>query len=1521
MNIVYEKPTIDKGTLPRPPALANKSFPYNDIADSRRFEELLYSVYKTKIENNTFDDFDDISLMTGVRDQGRDCVLIRDGKSHGLIQCKKYDKNYSKNDLGVEITRFVLFSILEKTLVHDRSDFTYYISVSKGFTADCSEFIDDFNKLAPEDSSLLDWIAKGLNMPTLKSLALSIDHDDVKSILSEIKVKRIVPQDLDRDLSTPALNYLVPLFFEVRTVTDNVKLDELIQKLGYDLSKEEVSKKLKSGSVSLNSEKKNFDDIKDSHLPRKETDDLYNWIISEKQCETKEVQNVCLLVGQAGYGKTVILKDLYDKCNFNGIPVLGLKADKLYTYTLDGLQKSLGFPIPVNEFIEACKKYHKKTVILIDQIDALSQSMASDRNYLNVFRSFIDQFTKDNSVRIIISIRPYELYYDPSLRIYKNMPTFELKPLSESEVLSVISKINIKKEDVSPKLFELLKVPNHLNIFIRVVAEGGLNLQATSVQSLYLELWNNKIVNLPSSVPVQRTNLKTVLYKIADQMFNTQRITVSSLKFEDDSSEIKYLVSERLLKSEGKQLQFFHQSFYDFVFAKQFVENTKDMLEYIKQSEQSIHIRPALKMIISYLRDYDETQYEDTIRLIFEDQEILFHIKHVLFSLLISQNSPSKAEIDLVKDLIHKSIHLQLMFFELAISTVWFDVAEKEGLLNVLKSETIGDVDFSEDLIAYRKNVAFFFLRHHIVTYDASVAWLFLKSVQDDKVVEDLLFSVEKWNNPISYELFERCKNFETTNPFGFYHVLDSIAKNNEDYAIEILSKLLPLHFKKSKSDKDYEEKEVLKTLAKACPHKLFPVLYDCIEVDLKREIEYDHGIIRDWKYNYVDLHDRKSIFGSEFIYQLLAVCLKRTARGYPEYFLQFFEKSKNSRYQAILRVLLFSLNSNEEQHSDSVFTIFKKLFESGLISQDSDLEFELRNLIEHAFKYFKPNQKDYVISQIKRYENKYEMGFHEYEEPRKKYFYSHWGLAKYYWLLRLPTQVISVDKELNRNLQELKRRFGDRKEKRRSRSAMAGVVHSPIKASAYQYMTNTQWLKAFKKYNDNNSRSGKDFLKGGLDELASTFRKTVQDNPSNQKLELIESILDDPSINIRYAIYGLSGWTEKRSDLKEKTIPLFKTILNDGDGSDLTIYIDIASNLICDSNNDEDIVKFLINKALNFENHKRTIFLNHEEEKTTSINGLVMAGINTVCGSAVRTLLFFKDPIYKDSIFNTLENILTSAPDEVRAIVYWQFAYLTHLDKERAYDVFTRNINLENNVYIIASSIWSLQYLRNITGFELISKPYEKLIESRLLGQDDSYSLFLILYGSYLHGQIGAEDLLLKHLYFNKNISSRAIREILKYYYDVPNSKKKNDRLLNLIIKQISEDDEEDMKLNFLNVEHVRITDIKEFLMQYILSPKFKLSEYFIEYLIYQCGVSVHAAIDIFDLAINKHTQNEKNPQAYYRSDETAIKFVVGAYDCLHGIDEDSKTKRKKLLLLFDQILMDYRLRRRADNILENII
>src|SRR5690606_21684022 len=171
-----------------PIAIANKGFPYYEIADDRRFEELVYSIYKRKIENGTFSTFDGISLMTGVRDLGRDCVLYKENKPHGVIQCKKYGTPYSKNELGLEITKFMLYSMLDERLVHDYSNFSYYICTAKGLAADCIDFVNDFNSIIGNDPNLEKWINKCLEKPTLESLTISLDKELFKDHLSKITV-------------------------------------------------------------------------------------------------------------------------------------------------------------------------------------------------------------------------------------------------------------------------------------------------------------------------------------------------------------------------------------------------------------------------------------------------------------------------------------------------------------------------------------------------------------------------------------------------------------------------------------------------------------------------------------------------------------------------------------------------------------------------------------------------------------------------------------------------------------------------------------------------------------------------------------------------------------------------------------------------------------------------------------------------------------------------------------------------------------------------------------------------------------------------------------------------------------------------------------------------------------------------------------------------------------------------------------------------------------------------------------
>lgn len=67
-----------------------------------------------------------------------------------------------------------------------------------------------------------------------------------------------------------------------------------------------------------------FHQLANSHLPRKETTQLLQWIEDNLKASVEPIK---VLAGNAGYGKTVIMKDLLAELQQKAIPVLALKAD------------------------------------------------------------------------------------------------------------------------------------------------------------------------------------------------------------------------------------------------------------------------------------------------------------------------------------------------------------------------------------------------------------------------------------------------------------------------------------------------------------------------------------------------------------------------------------------------------------------------------------------------------------------------------------------------------------------------------------------------------------------------------------------------------------------------------------------------------------------------------------------------------------------------------------------------------------------------------------------------------------------------------------------------------------------------------------------------------------------------------------------------------------------------------------------------------------------------------------------
>ena len=116
----------------------------------------------------------------------------------------------------------------------------------------------------------------------------------------------------------------------------------------------------------------NFHNLKDSFIERKEIEQLYNWA----KADLKENEsNIKLLVGNAGMGKSVVAKQLMLRLKTDDIKCFAIKADRLQLSP--GEQGNEQLEMLTKTFSSLIQE--KRAVLIVDQIDALSQYITNDR--------------------------------------------------------------------------------------------------------------------------------------------------------------------------------------------------------------------------------------------------------------------------------------------------------------------------------------------------------------------------------------------------------------------------------------------------------------------------------------------------------------------------------------------------------------------------------------------------------------------------------------------------------------------------------------------------------------------------------------------------------------------------------------------------------------------------------------------------------------------------------------------------------------------------------------------------------------------------------------------------------------------------------------------------------------------------------------------------------------------------------------------------------------------------------------
>ena len=564
-----------------------------------------------------------------------------------------------------------------------------------------------------------------------------------------------------------------------------------------------------------------FHDLKDSFVERKEIDILCKWVKEELQ---EKESCVKVLVGNAGMGKSVIIKKVIQRLNADGIRCFAIKADKLQTPI--GYSSNEHLELLRNTFSSLIQE--KRAVLIIDQIDALSQYINSDRSKLENIITLIKLFSEDKNmrnVRIIVSSRSFDLDFDPKLSLLGREPQIKLGLLSKEDVEKVLDRLKVGLyKELDDKTKTVLQTPQHLNLFCRVYAKNKKK-EYYSITELYDELWLQTIGLAESKI--NKEAAERILYGLALKIYDDETLTP---QWDNDTSELKeanYLISEGIIEKTGNRATFFHQSMYDYVFARYYTKEKRSLIQDLlaEKKHQGLFVRTTVNFVLDYERAKNIKQYKEDVKTILFSGKVRTHIQLMLLWAMANRIDIMPFEKKCIKDLYAQNKLLFFSFIRRTYKKEWYQiittVIEKD-----IKAMKVGDMVY-ENVYGY--------LWNHVQTSTEGV-FKIVDSIKDEETRKTIARNVLRATPDYSLEIVTKwykviCIALDKKADF-----LERALPSNPQFVLDNISELIDYILNPQEKENHHEERVVETTLEEICtplmekyPEVFYPILRDRI--------------------------------------------------------------------------------------------------------------------------------------------------------------------------------------------------------------------------------------------------------------------------------------------------------------------------------------------------------------------------------------------------------------------------------------------------------------------------------------------------------------------------------------------------------------------------------------------------------------------------------------------------------------------------------------------------------------------
>lgn len=413
--------------------------------------------------------------------------------------------------------------------------------------------------------------------------------------------------------------------------------------------------------------------------------------------------DVVLLAGAAGMGKSAVIADVINRLQRDGTLTLAFRVDQAGAIaTFDELGAHIvgtaDNPVVILEQLAA----GNRAVLIVDQADAVSEVSGRMAELRRIVLDLIRKSSLYPRVQIIFACRSFDLENDHAYReiaAAEDNVRVDIGPLARAEIDPVLAKLGVSYSPDNSRLMALLALPIGLTLAATLAQSGISDLRRVEhLSQLYERLLQTRDREIQGGFR-PGWSIYAPLTTLAAAMSERQDLVAPSVSLDGFAGSLDLLQRAGLIVVRGQRIGFIHESLFDYLYARAFVQERKPIIDFLLSSEQTLFRRTQTRQILSLERELETTRYLDDLQAILSDTRIRPHIRETVVRWLATVPDPTFGEWELIARYAECDRVPRKASTVIFARRSWFELLRTNGLLDVWLACDGDDLSWALDFL------------------------------------------------------------------------------------------------------------------------------------------------------------------------------------------------------------------------------------------------------------------------------------------------------------------------------------------------------------------------------------------------------------------------------------------------------------------------------------------------------------------------------------------------------------------------------------------------------------------------------------------------------------------------------------------------------------------------------------------------------------------------------------------------------------------------------------------------------